>query len=87
MLSFRKADHEFEKIGLKNVAETASIVQYERKERWGIHCIDILYKTSGEHIIQSYQKGTLDNFMSYMCGMTHKEARLAIKKMKEKGWR
>lgn len=84
----RNIDIELEKIGFIRVPHIDGTVRYERKERWGVHCLDLMHKINGDHIIQSYQKGSEDGegFVR-MCGLSHKEAALALKKMKQLGWR
>lgn len=83
----RNIDKELEKLGFMKVSQDGNVVQYERKERWGVHCLDLMHKINGNHIIQSYQKGLDSEGFSRMCGLTCREAALAVKKIKQLGWR
>lgn len=51
----------------------------EIKEDGYTHCLDILHKANGNHIIQSYQKGLNSDDFSNMVGLTYKETKLALK--------
>ena len=47
------------------------------------HCLDILHKANGNHIIQSYQKRLNSDDFSNMVGLTYKETKLALKKYRQ----
>lgn len=79
-----KVDKKFLELGFKKVAEDDNIVQYEKRVDKYVytHCIDILRKSNGNHIIQSYSKE--DDLA--VVGMTKEEMKLSLKKLKHKGW-
>lgn len=80
---FESTDKKFEKIGFKKIEENNLRVSYERyvKDYDYTQVLDILHKRNGYHIVQSYEKRT-----EGVVGLTMYEAKLCIKKMKEKGW-
>lgn len=80
-------DKKFEQIGLTKVYEDEYIVQYEKTEKWGTRCLDLLHKASGNHLIQCYQKGAGEKGFARMVGITAKEAKLATKKIRQLGWK
>jgi hypothetical protein len=86
---FNNIDKKFKKIGYEKVYESEGIVEYEKNiPRYNyVHCIDICHKASGEHIIQSYEKKINSDNFNNSVGMTYIEMKLALKKMKQKGWK
>ena len=88
MKLFKKVDEKFEQIGFKKTNDDKYTVEYEKeiKEYGYIHKISLCHKASGNHIIQSYEKSSDREKFSNMVGLTPYEAKLCIKKMKQKGW-
>lgn len=88
MRLFKSIDEKFNEIGFIKTDENEYGIYYERKdEKYNyIHALDLLHKQNGRHIIQSYQKNSVGEF-SNMVGLTPYEAKLAVKKMGQKGWR
>lgn len=82
-------DKAFEKLGFVKIEnENPHVIQYERKKEQGyIQCLDLVYKNSGKHIIQSYQKDINKDGFNNMVGLTAREAVLAAKKMRQVGWK
>ena len=85
MKLFKTIDEKFEEIGFKKVKDDQYAVTYERynEEFKYTHVIAILHKASGHHIVQSYDKESIDT----QVGVTYYEMKLACKKMKQKGWK
>ena len=84
---FKTVDDKFEKLGFKKTNDDKYTVDYEKDiEEYGyVHKISLCHKASGRHIIQSYEKGDRRKSPN-MVGLTPYEAKLCIKKMKQKGW-
>lgn len=83
-------DKKFEKMGYIKIREDEYGVSYERKnnEFNFIHRLDIRRKSSGNHIIQSYDKNLMDkDCIGNVCvGLTYPEIKLCLKKMKKLGF-
>lgn len=88
MKLFKSVDEKLEAIGFKKIEESDLYVGYERyNEKYGyVQHLDLVNKISGRHIIQSYQEGHDSSGFDIMVGLTMYEAKLACKKMKQKGW-
>ena len=82
---FKSTDKKFEKIGFVKTKEDEHGVSYERpnEEFHYIQKIDILYKTNGKHIVQSYDATNTTSEYSPVVGLTGYEVKLVLKKMKE----
>lgn len=82
---FKSIDKKFEEIGFVKIKEDEHGVSYERpnKEFNYIQRIDILHKTNGKHIIQSYDATNTTSRFSPVVGLTGYEIKLVLKKMKE----
>lgn len=84
-------DEKFAEIGFKKTYESELRVVYEKETQFGyIHCLDIGYKKSGEHIVHSFRKKQKSSDYcadGESVGMTVKEMRLCIKKMRKLGWK
>lgn len=88
MKFFKSTDEKFAEIGLVKIEEDEFCASYERKTKFGYtQCIDFLYKDSGFHLIQSYEKGVNTDGFNNCVGLTMYEARLCRKKMKQMGWK
>lgn len=88
---FKTIDEKFNEIGFKKVQDDEYAVNYERKnEKYGYtQVLCIVYKDSGHHIIQSYDKELFDDkLIGNTCvGLTYYETKLILKKMRNKKWK
>ena len=84
-------DDKLRRIGFIKVKDNEYMVSYERvnTEYNYTHVLDIGYKESGRHIIQSYDKDLFDEkkIGNTNVGLTYYETKLIMKKMREKGWK
>lgn len=82
---FKSIDKRLEELGFKKISEGNYGATYAKvdKEFGFVHCIAILNKELGDHIIHSYQKGANSDGFNNTVGMTYKEAKLAIKKFRQ----
>jgi hypothetical protein len=91
MCIFKSTDRKFKKIGFKKIKEDKYGATYERQHKNPdyLQRLDLMYKDSGRHIIQSYDPSlTDDKRVGNTCvGITMYEAKLCVKKMKEMGWK
>ena len=89
MKFFKTIDEKFNDIGFVKVEETKFGAKYQRKENKYnyIQCLDLLHKASGKHLIQSYQKDINKDGFNNMIGLSIYEAKLAVKKMKQMGYK
>lgn len=89
MKLFKNVDEKFKEIGFIKVEETKYGAYYERyiEEYKYTQCLVLLHKSSGIHIIQSYQKGINKDWFSNMIGLSMYETKLALKKMKQMGYK
>lgn len=90
MKIFKNIDDKFKDIGFKKIKDDKYAVTYERKlvKYNYTQVLDICHKTSGKHIVQSYDKDLMDKKgIGNICvGLTYYEMKLILKKMKKKGW-
>lgn len=90
MRLFATIDEKFAALGYTKMEDTKFMVRYEKKADGFKHTkrIDICHKYSGRHIVQSYDPnlGDTKNIGNTCVGLTYKELKLCMKKMKEKGW-
>lgn len=88
---FKTVDDKFREIGFEKVVDNNHAVTYERKNEvyHYTQCLDILYKTSGRHLVQSYDidLSDEDNTGNVCVGLTYYELKLVMKKMRQKGWK
>ena len=91
MKLFKSVDEKLRDIGFVKELESKYCVAYVRKNHDPdyTHCLDILHKSNGQCIIQSYDRDLVDDkYVGNTCvGLTYYEAKLVMKKMKQKGWR
>lgn len=85
-----RIDKKFAKIGFVKVQDDKYGVCYERENKT-YKFTQVLYighKKSGRHIIQSYDKNLYDTkgIGNTCVGLSYYETKLALKKMKKKGW-
>ncbi len=54
-----RIDKKLSKLGFNRIEDTYQYISYEKfiKEYGYTHCIEIFYKSNGNHLIHSYQKG------------------------------
>lgn len=84
---FENIDKKFAKIGFIKIEEDKYGVIYERYNEniKYTQVLTILHKASGRHIVQSYDKDTMDeNLIGNVCvGLSYKEIKLILKKFKQ----
>ena len=88
---FKTIDEKFEDIGFVKMDEDEHGASYQRentKFRF-VQRIYLMRKSSGNHLIQSYDIDLMDEqkIGNTCVGLTMYEAKLCIKKMKQMGWR
>lgn len=86
---FKTVDQKLRDIGFVKIKEDNYGANYERlDERYGyVQCLSLVHKISGRHLIQSYQQDINQSGFYNMVGLTMDEAKLAIKKMKQMGFK
>jgi flagellar motor component MotA len=91
MKLFKTIDEKFKEIGFLKVQEDEYGVSYEKQHNSPkyLQRLDILHKSSGRHIIQSYDPYLMDDkkIGNTCVGLTMYEMDLCIKKMKQMGWK
>lgn len=82
---FKNIDKKFEEIGFFKIKEDEYGVCFERynKDFDYIQRLDILKKSNGKHIVQSYDKTNTTSSFSPVVGLTGYELKLVLKKMKK----
>lgn len=87
MKLFKSVDEKLKEIGFVKIEEDKYGVRYERKNSKYIftQSVDILHKSSGKHILQSYDPDLMDEKkVGNTCvGLTGYEMKLFLKKMKQ----
>ena len=90
MKIFKTVDEKFEMLGFKKTHDDKYTVRYEKedKEHGFVQVIALCHKASGRHLLFSYDKDLYDEKgLGNTCvGLTYTETKLALKKMKQKGW-
>ena len=83
----RYLDRKILELGFIKVKEDKYGISYVRYHAGYCQVVDLLHKESGRHIIQSYDKDLMDEQkIGNVCiGLTYKEAKLFLKKMKREG--
>lgn len=91
LFKFKTVDDRFKSIGFEKKIDNEYCVLYVRTDpKYGYtQCLDILHKTNGQHIVQSYDREFFDDsHIGNTCGgLTYYEMSLALRKMRQKGWR
>lgn len=91
MKLFKNVDDRLRDIGFVKERDDEYCVAYVRKDpaQGYTHCVDILLKANGHHIVQSYDRELFDSkCIGNTCvGLTYYEMKLVMKKMRQKGWR
>lgn len=84
---FKTTDDKLLELGFSKEYENRYGVRYFREEATYVHVVDIMKKSFGRSILQSYDKDLMDSsFIGNVgVGLTYKELRLFTKKMKELG--
>ena len=89
MKLFKSVDEKIAAIGFEKIYESDSVVQYKRYNKTFnfCHIVEIIRKSNGRHLLQSYDAElTDDNHTGNVgCGLTGYEAKLFLKKMKQLG--
>lgn len=87
---FKSIDDKFMDIGFRKIEDDDFNVIYERQngEYGYTQVLAICHKENGRHIVQSYDKDLFDTkkIGNTCVGLTYYEMKLAMKKMKSKGW-
>ena len=88
---FKNVDEKLRDLGFLKIEDNEHLVEYTRfDDKYKFtQRLAILYKESGKHIIQSYDKDLFDTkgIGNSCVGLTYQETKLALKKMKQKGWK
>lgn len=91
MSIFKSTDDKLRSLRFTKTQDDKYAVQYERRDPKYkyIQVVVLLHKASGRHIVQSYDASLGDNkgIGNTCVGLTYEEAKLFLKKMKEKGWK
>lgn len=89
MKLFKSVDEKLKEIGFVKIEEDQYGVGYERKNsKYNFtQSVDILHKSSGKHILQSYDSDLMDQkkIGNTCVGLTGYEMKLFLKKMKQIG--
>lgn len=89
MKRFKTVDDKLADIGFGKIKEDQYGVRYKRKddEHSFVQTVDIFYKTSGRHLLQSYDAELTDQkkIGNTCVGLTGYEMKLFLKKMKQIG--
>lgn len=87
---FKTIDQRLADLGYTKKEDTEYVVVYSKEEQnpHYTHEVVLSHKRSGRHILQSYDPNLGDpkGIGNTCCGLTYKELKLFVKKMKQKGW-
>lgn len=90
MKLFKTADEKFEALGFKKTEESDEIVVYNKGPIGLVdeytHEIILSHRLEGGHLIQSSRRGVNSDGHNHVVPLTVEEAKLACKKIKQKGW-
>lgn len=91
MKLFKTTDEKFAELGFVKRTENEYGACYQRynKKYDYMQILDLIYKQSGVHIVQSYDKHLSDaqGIGNTCVGLTMYEMKLCLKKMREMGWK
>lgn len=91
MRLFKSVDEKLADIGFDKISDNEYYVAYKREvpEEGFTQRLDIVRKANGCHIVQSYDADLcdVDNIGNVCVGLTAREMKLAMQKMRQKGWR
>lgn len=89
MKLFKSTDEKLSEIGFEKTCESDVVVQYKRYSKTFsfYQIVDIVRKSNGRHLLQSYDAELMDNNHTgnVGCGLTGYEMKLFLKKMKQLG--
>lgn len=87
MFFLKSTDEKIANLGFVKTQENSYGVSYVRYMDGFCQIVDLLHKASGRHLLQSYDKDLMDeNMIGNTCvGLTYKEAKLFLRKMKQNG--
>lgn len=82
---FKKADKLLKRLGFEKIEENKFGVSYrkENKEYNFAQRLDIVRKSSGNHLVQSYVEGTNSDGFNNCVGLTYPEMKAVMKKYRE----
>ena len=82
---FVKADKAMEKLGFEKIEENKFGASYRRKNKEYnfTQRLDIIHKSSENHLIQSYVEGTNSDGFNNCVGLTYPEMKAVMKKYRE----
>ena len=85
---FKTVDQRFKDLGFVKVVDDQYVVVYERPCPRYTHVLALVHKAKGLPLIQSYDKNLFDEekIGNTCVGLTYLETKLALKKMRKKGW-
>ena len=88
---FKSIDDKIEDLGFRLITDNKCLVIYERFDKKYNYrqVVSLCHKESGKHILQSYDPDLFDNknIGNTCVGLTYKETKLFLKKMRKKGWK
>lgn len=87
-LFFKTVDDKLEDLGFKKIKEDKYGAEYKRyNEQFRFtQKLDIMHKSDGNHIVQSYDVDSCTLNGCNTVGLTYDEMKLALAKMKELGY-
>lgn len=89
MKLFKSIDERFKELGFEKMEEENKYgVSYIKGITLNdnvkyVHRIDIMRKSNGNHLIQSYQNGVNNDGLNNSVGLTYKETKLILKKYRQ----
>lgn len=90
MSLFKTIDQRLADLGYTKKEDTEYVVVYSKEEQNPHYTREVVlsHKRSGRHILQSYDPNLGDSkgIGNTCSGLTYKELKLFMKKMKQKGW-
>ena len=91
MKLFKTIDEKFDDIGFTKMKETPFGVSYARVNStyMFVQQLDLLYKASGRHLVQSYDRDLMDEKKTgnTCVGLSMYEMKLCLRKMKQMGYK
>lgn len=91
MKLFKNIDERLSDVGFIKTKDDKYGASYERKVIGNgysyIQNLDLVHKADGNHLIQSSQKEVNSDGFNNMVGLSMYESRLALRKMKQMGWK
>ena len=82
---FKTIDERLREIGFEKTIENEHGAFYEREEPryYYTHCLNLIHRSNGEWLVQSYQKEDNSDGFNNAIGLTPYEMELALKKIKK----